>query len=137
MRETKTHCRHGHEIAVLGLGPSGECYACRREADRRRSVKRSAARAERRLFGRRPPPAECSLTPAQQAEVRVLWETCPEITAEAIGARFSVTKNVVIGLSYRRGWSQRRPGKHTNTLGRLAALHAMMDVELRACGAAP
>lgn len=68
--------------------------------------------------------------------------------ASAIGAEFGVTKNVVIGLAYRRGWPRdprysesqiigwsRRRAPITTFDSRIAALYARLDEVLLETGA--
>lgn len=97
-----------------------------------------------------------SLTAAQLAEMRVLWETAPEMSAAAIGEQIGCTKGMVIGRAYRgkwkpRGvrWRKKKPsrlivespakpalaligGGNGSLLDRLDALHAAMDAVLAA-----
>jgi hypothetical protein len=60
------------------------------------------------------------------ARMRSLWEGSPELSAKAIGERFGVTKNVIIGQANRRGWMPRpsplKGGRRTTILDRLDAL---------------
>ena len=43
------------------------------------------------------------MTEDEEARIRVLWEETPQSAAQ-IGAAFGVSKNVIIGLAYRRRW---------------------------------
>ena len=75
-----------------------------------------------------------SLTEEQLAEVRRLWEDTPA-TAAQIAAQFNTTKNVVVGLAHRRGWTSFTEGTHhkvfETTLERMDRLDAAMDAVLR------
>jgi hypothetical protein len=67
--------------------------------------------------------------PDTLAQMRRLWEDMPELSASKIGAMFGVTKNVVIGHRWRRGWNVRRPTtKEPQTVfERMDALDARLD----------
>lgn len=45
--------------------------------------------------------------PLDEAAMRELWERHPELSAAAIGERFGVSRNVVIGMANRRKWAPR------------------------------
>ncbi len=68
------------------------------------------------------------MTPATEAAIRVLWEETPQ-TAAQIGALHGVTKNVVVGRAYRRGWEARRLARrpHRTIHDRLDAHWAKLD----------
>jgi hypothetical protein len=64
-----------------------------------------------------------ALSPADQEKARELYEA-GELTTAAIGARFGVSKNVIIGLA-KRHWHQRRVVERPLTLlDRMDALEA-------------
>jgi len=79
-----------------------------------------------------------SLSPETEARMQRLWEDHPELTAEAIGQRFGLSKNSVIDMVKRRGWKIRRAcqvgprGKEPPTISdRLNALNRKMDAVLK------
>lgn len=47
------------------------------------------------------------MTPAQETKARELWETRPDLTAEAIGERYGMSRNAIIGIAHRRRWAMR------------------------------
>ncbi len=72
------------------------------------------------------------MTPEIERCIRVLWEETPQ-TATQIGAQYGITKNVICGLGYRRGWQSFNKGAERHwsyertTAGRLDALNAKLD----------
>ena len=67
--------------------------------------------------------------PDLREAIRVLWEETDQ-TATVIGEQFGMTKNAIIGLKDRNGWSPRagaRVKAKTTLADRMAELHAMMD----------
>lgn len=63
-----------------------------------------------------------------EAEAERLWEE-GELRVAQIADRFGVTKNTIIGLSKRRGWSPRQAPvePRSTTESRLQELHRRMD----------
>lgn len=67
--------------------------------------------------------------PELREAIRVLWEETDQ-TATVIGQQFSMTKNAIIGLAQRNGWSPRagdRVKAKTTLASRMDALHVMMN----------
>lgn len=66
------------------------------------------------------------------AQMRQFWEDS-DLSAKAIGKRFGVTKNVIVGQARRRGWKPRAPSpgaEPSNVFIRLDAVHAKLDAVL-------
>jgi hypothetical protein len=66
-----------------------------------------------------------------RARIRDLWEGSPELSATDIGERVGMTKNAILGLAHRGGWSPRILTEVPRTLfDRMDAEHARMDAVL-------
>lgn len=46
-------------------------------------------------------------SPHVLANIRELWETRPDLTAEKIGKQFGLSRNSILGYAYRLRWNQR------------------------------
>ena len=69
---------------------------------------------------------------SDEAAMRLRWEETDE-SATAIGARFGVSKSVVISLARRRGWAPRGEARERvpTTMERLDRLHREFDERVR------
>lgn len=104
---SKTHCPHGHDLAVVGRDTNRRCRACVREGPRAHT-----GNARHR-------------SPEVEEQIRQAWEETPD-SAPQIAARFGLTKNAVIGMATRRQWiSDKHPRRTMNQ--RLDALTAAMN----------
>ena len=68
--------------------------------------------------------------PEIEEQIKYYWENT-ELTAEAIGKKFSLSKNAIVGLVHRRGWKSRKEEDDTGTFDyRINELNRIMDEAL-------